>query len=100
MTRYRSLALGVSLILLSLALYSERAGACVCSAIEPDVAYQQALLVFTGTVESVTDITSPVVRDGKSILTTQGRVTRMTVDEYFKGNGGTELELIGGNTSC
>src|SRR5262245_26045603 len=100
MARYRSLAFEVSLILLSLASYSERASACVCSPIEPDVAYQQALLVFTGTVEAVTDITSPVVRDGKSLLNSQGRVTRLTVDEYFKGRGGTELELIGGNTSC
>src|SRR5262249_32557537 len=53
-----------------------------------------------GTVNSVTEITSPVAHDGKTPPMSQGRVTRMTVDEYFKGSGGAEIDLIGGNTSC
>jgi len=64
------------------------------------VAYQQALLVFTGTVNSVTEIAPPVGLDGKPLPVSQGHVTRLTVDEYFKARGGAEIDLIGGNTSC
>jgi hypothetical protein len=75
-------------------------GACVCPIIEPDAAYRQALLVFTGTVNSVTEVNSPVEHDEKPLPISQSHVTRMTVDEYFKGTGGAEIDLIGGNTSC
>jgi len=64
------------------------------------VAYQQALLVFTGTVNSVTEIAPPLGLDGKPLPISQGHVTRITVDEYFKGRGGAEIDLVGGNTSC
>ena len=79
---------------------SHSSRACVCGAIEPDAAYQNAFLVFTGTVEKVTELTREVDQDDKHLLTSEGRVTRITVEEYFKGTGGTEIELRGGNTSC
>jgi len=74
--------------------------ACVCGAIEPDAAYQNAFLVFTGTVEKVTELTRESVHDGKPVMASEGRVTRITVEEYFKGSGGPEIELRGANTSC
>src|SRR5215467_4308473 len=100
MSRHRSLALGLTLVWLLAGSATKRVGACSCFRIEPDVAYQQALLVFTGTVNSVTEIAPPVGLDGKPLPVSQGHVTRLTVDEYFKARGGAEIDLIGGNTSC
>jgi uncharacterized protein DUF1416 len=93
----------LSVLVLALAVLlsvSHSSRACVCGAIEPDVAYQNAFLVFTGTVEKVTELTREAVHDGKSVMASDGRVTRITVEEYFKGTGGPEIELRGGNTSC
>lgn len=93
-------ALVLALTGLMLMSMSHSTRACVCGAIEPDAAYQNAFLVFTGTVEKVTELTREIVRDGKPLLTSGGPVTRITVEEYFKGTGGAEIELRGSNTSC
>ncbi len=74
--------------------------ACVCGRIEPDAAYQNAFLVFTGAVEKVTDVRREVGQEGKPLLSSDGPVTRVAVEEYFKGSGGPEIELHGSNTSC
>ena len=73
---------------------------CSCPLIEPDEAYQRAFLIFTGTVKEVTELTRNVIQDGKTLLTSDGRVTKFAAEEYFKGGGGPEIELRGGNTSC
>src|SRR5512132_769983 len=88
----------LALTLLMSVSHSSRA--CICGAIEPDAAYQNAFLVFTGTVEKVTELTREGVHDGKPLMASDGRVTRITVEEYFKGTGGPEIELRGANTSC
>jgi hypothetical protein len=82
--------------------------ACSCGLIGPDTAYQQAVLVFTGTVEKVDWLTREVIRDGKPardpegkpMLLSEGHLARLVVDEYFKGTGGAEIELLGSGTSC
>ena len=99
MSRHNFLpALVLALTVLMSVSHSSRA--CVCGAIEPDAAYQNAFLVFTGTVEKVTELTREGVHDGKPVMASEGRVTRITVEEYFKGTGGPEIELRGANTSC
>ena len=73
----------LSVLVLALAVLlsvSHSARACVCGAIEPDVAYQNAFLVFTGTVEKVTELTREAVHDGKPVMASEGRVTRITVE--------------------
>src|SRR4030095_12926656 len=69
--------------LLTFMLVSRSASACQCGGIEPDLAYQNAILVFTGTVEKTTPLT-----------------VRLTVEEPFKGNVGTEIELRSNRSSC
>lgn len=93
-------ALVLALTVLMLMSAPRSARACMCGAIEPDAAYQNAFLVFTGTVEKLTELTREVVHNGKTLPTYEGRVARIAVEEYFKGTGGTELELRSGNTSC
>jgi len=101
MTRHRFLpALVLALTVLMLISVSPSTRACICGAIEPDAAYQNAFLVFSGTVEKVTELTREVVQDARSLPTSEGRVARITVEEYFKGTGGAEIELREGNTSC
>ena len=90
----------LALTALTLISVSHSTRACVCGAIEPDAAYQNAFLVFTGTVEKVTELNRDVVHDGKTLQTSDGRIVRITVEEYFKGTGGAEIELRGENTSC
>src|SRR5436309_1736170 len=92
-------ALVLGLTVLILMSVSPSARACMCGAIEPDAAYQNAFLVFTGTVEKITELTRNIVREGKPALTSDGRIVRITVEEYFKGTGGAEIELRSGNTS-
>lgn len=99
MSRYSSLP-ALVLVLTVLMSASPSARACVCGAIEPDAAYQNAFLVFTGTVEKVTELTREIAHDGKRALTSDGRLVRITAEEYFKGTGGSEIELRGSNTSC
>jgi hypothetical protein len=101
MTRSRflpSFMLALTVLMLFCVPHSTRA--CVCGRIEPDEAYQNAFLIFTGTVEKVTDVWREVVHDGKPLLSSDGQVTRIAVEEYFKGSGGPEIELRGGNSSC
>jgi hypothetical protein len=93
-------ALVLALTVLMFMSVSRSARACMCGAIEPDLAYQNAFLVFTGTVEKITELTRKIVHEGKPALTSDGRIVRITVEEYFKGTGGTEIDLRGGNTSC
>lgn len=95
-----SVALIVALIGLTLIPFWQSARACDCELIEPDVAYQQALIIFTGKVEKVTELTREVVQDGKPVMSSEGRVAHFTVEEYFKGGGGPEIDLRGGNTDC
>src|SRR6266478_2721045 len=95
-----SVALILALVGLTLIPLWQSARACSCPLIEPDTAYQQAFLIFTGKVEKVTELTREVVQDGKAFQSSEGRVTNFTVEEYFKGGGGPEIELRGGNTSC
>lgn len=91
-------AFALTVLVLISAPHSARA--CVCGAIEPDAAYQDAFLVFTGTVEKVTELTREIVQDGKRFPGYDGHVVRIAVEEFFKGTGGTEIELRSGNTSC
>ncbi|HSB09797.1 MAG TPA: carboxypeptidase regulatory-like domain-containing protein [Blastocatellia bacterium] len=101
MARQRSfLGLVPALAVLTVMSAPRSASACVCGRIEPDAAYQNALLVFTGTVEKVTEQTRGIVQDGKFLETPNGSLTRITVEEYFKGAGGAEIELRGSNTTC
>jgi hypothetical protein len=103
-----SSALLLVLAVLIIGLVPHTADACTCEVIEPDRSYQRAVLVFTGTVEKVDWLTREVIRDGKPVLDPDGRPTfrseghlaRLVVDEYFKGTGGTEIELQGTGTSC
>jgi 5-hydroxyisourate hydrolase-like protein (transthyretin family) len=103
-----SLALALTLTSLLLMAASHQVRACSCALIEPDTAYQQAFLIFTGTAEKVTWPTREVIQDGKPVLDPEGRPTfrsegyiaRFSVQEYFKGAGGTEIELRGSGTSC
>ena len=88
MLRHRFLALGFIVVWLLIGSGTPRVGACGCPIIEPDAAYQQALLVFTGTVNSVTAIAYPAGHNGRPLPISQGHVTHLTVDEYFKGTGG------------
>lgn len=101
MTRHSfSPALVLALTTLMLMSVSRSARACMCGAIEPDVAHQNAAVVFTGKVEKITELTREVVQGDKNLPTSDGRIVRMTVEEYFKGTGGTEIELLSENTSC
>ena len=93
-------AVVLALTALTLMSASQSTHACSCPRIQPDAAYQNAFLIFTGTVEKITELTREVVQDGKTVPGSDGRVVRITVDEYFKGAGGPEIELHGGNTSC
>lgn len=101
-----SLVLALTGIMLLSASYQVRA--CMCAMIEPDTAYHRAVVVFTGTVEKASWLTSDVIQDGKPVLSPDGRPTfrsegqlaRFAVDEYFKGKGGPEIELQGSGTSC
>ena len=79
---------------------SRSARACMCGSIEPDLAYQNAILVFTGTVATITPLTRESSHEGKTIWSTFGRIVRLTVEESFKGNGATEIELRTENSSC
>jgi 5-hydroxyisourate hydrolase-like protein (transthyretin family) len=74
--------------------------ACMCGLLEPDLAYQNASLVFTGSVDRITELTRETVHEGKPALASDGRIVRITVEEYFKGTGGAEVELRSENTSC
>jgi len=93
-------AAALATTLLVFMLVSRSASACMCGAIEPDLAYQNAILVFTGTVAKITDLTRDVVHEGKPRLESYGRIVRITVEESFKGNGATEIELRSENSSC
>ncbi len=102
------LALGLILIGLMLMAPSHQVRACSCAQIEPDTAYQQAFLIFTGTAEKVIWPTREVIEDGKPVLDSEGKpmlhhegqVARFSVQEYFKGDGGKEIELRSSGTSC
>ena len=74
--------------------------ACSCFAIEPDTAYQNAIVVFSGTVERVNEITREIVYDGKTRVTSDGRIAIVKVEQYFKGSGGPTIELRSRNSSC
>jgi 5-hydroxyisourate hydrolase-like protein (transthyretin family) len=74
--------------------------ACMCPMIEPDVAYQNASIVFTGTVDKITELTRETPREGQLAMTSDGRIVRIAIEEYFKGTGDSEIELRGENTSC
>jgi Carboxypeptidase regulatory-like domain len=76
------------------------ARACSCPAIELDVAYQDAVVVFTGTVDKITELKREIVHEGKPAQTSDSRIVRFTVEEIFKGAVGTDVELRGENTSC
>ena len=93
-------ALAVVLTVLVLMSMSRSARACMCGPLEPDLAYQNAILVFTGSVDKITELTREIVYEGKPALASHGRIVRITVEEYFKGTGGAEIELRSENTSC
>jgi hypothetical protein len=103
-----SFVLGLILTGLILMVASHSARACSCARIEPDTAYQQAFLIFTGTAEEITWPTREAIQDGKPVLDPDGRptfysegyVARFSVQEYFKGDSGTKLELRGSGTTC
>jgi 5-hydroxyisourate hydrolase-like protein (transthyretin family) len=93
-------AVALTTTLLVCLAISRSAVACMCASIEPDLAYQNAILVFTGTVASITPLTREAVHDGKTMWSTFGHIVRLTVQESFKGNLGTEIELRSNSTSC
>jgi hypothetical protein len=68
--------------------------------IEPDIAFLNAAIIFTGTVQKVTYLTHPAVQNGTQVLAFEGSITSFRITEYFKGTGGPELEIRGGNTNC
>ena len=74
--------------------------ACGCPIIEPDAAYRQAGLIFTGTVKEVISPTRNATQEGQPVQIPEGQITRFVVEEYFKGTGDAQLELRGNNTSC
>jgi hypothetical protein len=74
--------------------------ACSCPVIEPDYAYQRAAIIFTGTVNQITELKGKGDTDGSALQFVEGHLTRFTVEEFYKGRGGAEVELRGGNTSC
>jgi hypothetical protein len=96
----QGLSFALALAGLAVLAVSPSARGCVCGLIEPDTAYRSAVLVFTGTVEKVTELTREVVEDGKTFLSSEGRITRLKVEKYFKGAGDSEIELRSSNTSC
>lgn len=97
MPRHRFLSVAVLVILLFTVPRSVRA--CMCPMIEPDGAYQNAAVVFTGTAKKITEL-NRVVREGSLDLSPAGRIVRFAVEEYFKGGADAEIELRGGNSSC
>lgn len=109
MMRHRvSFTLWIILTVLMSGWASHTAYACSCESIEPDIAYQRALLIFIGKVEKSTMLTRDVLKDGKPVVDSEGRhsfqsegiVTHFSVEEYFKGNGGPEVKLTGTGTTC
>src|SRR5215475_1545517 len=92
-----SVILLAALILISVV---QSVPACSCPLIEPDTAYQNAIVVFSGTVEKVTEITRESVDDGKTRVTSDGRIALVKVEQYFKGSGGKTIELRSRNSSC
>lgn len=85
------------LVLMSM---SPTARACICGRLEPDLAYQNAILVFTGSVDKITEITREIIHEGKPALASDGHIVRIIVEDYFKGTGGADIELRSENTSC
>lgn len=90
----------LALVLTVLVLMSPTARACMCGPLEPDLGYQNAVLVFTGSVDKITEITREIIHEGKPALASEGRIVRITVEDYFKGTGGAEIELRSENSSC
>ena len=88
------ISIGLGLVALIALSTSRSAHACLCPLIEPDVAYQNAPLIFTGTVEKITEHKSESGRDGQRDLPiVEGRTIRFSVEEYFKGSGAAEIDL-------
>jgi hypothetical protein len=101
MTRHSFLsAVVLALTAIMFVSVSPSVRACMCPGIEPDLAYQNASVVFMGTVEKITELTREIVHEGIPARASDGRIVRITVEEYFKGTGGPEIELRGNNTSC
>lgn len=99
----------ISLVLGLIAIStSPSAHACLCPIIEPDVAYQNAVIVFSGAVEKITDHKRTIEQKREIENTVQlglptiidGRTVRLKVEEYFKGSGAAEIDLRISNTSC
>ena len=67
-----SVALILALVGLTMIPFLQSARACSCPFIEPDVAYQQAFLIFTGKVEKVTELTREVAQEAKPCCLPRG----------------------------
>jgi len=93
-------ALALALSAITLMFLSHSARACSCMIIEPDMAYNQAFIVFLGTVEKITEPPRQTLPGGITVMGPDGPVTRLKVEQYFKGTGDAEIELHGGNTTC
>lgn len=68
-----SVAFGLTLAGLMFVVASQRVYACSCPPIEPDAAYLNAALVFTGTAVKVDWASSEVLKDGKPKQDAEGR---------------------------
>ena len=101
MSQHRILPVIVfSLVALVLISTPRTTRACLCPMIEPDAAYQNAVLVFAGTVDKITELTREIAHEGTLAPTSDGRIVRFTVEEIFKGTVGGGIELRSGNSSC
>ena len=80
-------------------LAAGEARACVCfTPREPCALYPRADVIFLGTVREVGPMTP--VKDRPNVVTANGRVTRFSVEEAFRGVAGATAETFESGTSC
>lgn len=94
---------GMLLLLIAWLCLATDARACGCvytfGQYQPCGAYWRADVVFTGVVAEVGPMT-PVAGSGGQSFTMEGRVTRFTIDEAFRGIAGSIVETFEMGTSC
>jgi protocatechuate 3,4-dioxygenase beta subunit len=93
--RTLSLAVAIALTVLAVVSTPRAARACGCGFVQPDDAYNDAALVFVGTVAETAYRPRKVVEDGRTTDGVSVQVVRFAVEEYFKGGGDASVELDG-----
>lgn len=101
--RWRRHLAGTLFVVVTALCFPADARGCVCAMTyeqgQPCGAYWNAGVIFAGVVSEIGPMT-PVEGSNGKLFTMNGRVTRFTVEEAFRGVSGQTIETVEEGTSC